>query len=73
MQKCTECFYTFFQVTVTDYDNDRKNQEDTAEIYMETDDELEDFDINTATIESQKEVSPIKKYVCNVMLNAEVY
>lgn len=30
---------------------------------METDDELEDFDIATATLESQKELSPIKKYV----------
>ncbi|TMW52820.1 hypothetical protein DOY81_002087 [Sarcophaga bullata] len=51
------------EVTVTSCDNDRKTQEDTDEIPMETDDELEGFDINTATIKSQKELSPIKKYV----------
>ncbi|XP_023294445.2 ATP-dependent DNA helicase Q4 [Lucilia cuprina] len=43
-------------------DNEDQQKGD-DEILMETDDELEDFDVDLATSESQKTISPIKKYV----------
>ncbi|KAM7357358.1 recQ4 helicase [Cochliomyia hominivorax] len=45
-----------------DEDENEPNKEE-EEILMETDDELERFDVDTAALESEKTISPIKKYV----------